>query len=362
MRDKELDIFRAIAIIEVIIQHCCYWTGIYSTGEVSIVKSLIVLGFAMPLFFVITGASNFLSSKNNIMDFYKSRLQRIIVPYWIYAVVCIVISYYYLRNNIDIFQMIGYWIIPINKQIVFNPLLGGALWFIPIYLFTMILFPLLKKYYKFYCKKSTILLTLAIFLMTIMILSYININNTESNYIYFYYIKMVVFYMLFIYIGIVYIDRLKTLYIKKRWLIIVIIGFLLIDKFLINLGMGSWNMQINKFPPNIVFLMQGLMWMTILFVLRKNIVNITERICKNRICNFIFESYRDNCYSIYLFHPIIFVILSKIIIWTNMVDYLNKHNGIYLLLYIIITIPISAILGKYVSIIERIKINIKVIK
>ena len=360
MRDKEIDIFRAIAMMEVIVQHCCYWVGIYSQGNISIVKSLLVLGFAMPLFFVITGASNFLSNKNSIIDFYKSRLQRIIIPYWIYGIVCIIFSYNYLNtmHKVDIFQMIGYWIIPINKQLVSNPLLGGALWFIPIYLFIMILFPVIKYIYKRYNNNFCHILIIIFFISMVIYLPFC--KSQPGDYVY--YIKFTAFYVIFTYIGILYIDKFKNVYINSKWLFIIIIVALLINKGLIMLGLGIWDMQTNKFPPNIVFLVHSSMIMLILFILRITIVEIIEALCKNKIIKFIFEQYRDNCYTIYLFHPLVFITLNKLITVANISNFLNEYNFIKLMIYLLITIPCSAILGKCFNIIEKIKINIRVEK
>ncbi|MDR2511322.1 MAG: acyltransferase [Bacteroidales bacterium] len=68
MRNEKLDIFRGLAMIWVILTHCLYWLGYFSS-----IKSFLLI--EMPLFFFISGASNGMSNKKSLKGFYTNRFE-----------------------------------------------------------------------------------------------------------------------------------------------------------------------------------------------------------------------------------------------------------------------------------------------
>jgi peptidoglycan/LPS O-acetylase OafA/YrhL len=146
-RNRDIDTLRGFAMMYVIFIHCLYWIGLFNGKYSSVIKSLFLI--EMPLFFFIAGASNSLGRKRKLFNFYFSRFQRILLPYWIYGIICIALTI--IAQKMMHFEQLRYFslsipnfFIPISNV----PYLTGALWFVSVYLYIILLFPFLKWYYE----------------------------------------------------------------------------------------------------------------------------------------------------------------------------------------------------------------------
>src|SRR5690349_10117734 len=81
-RQADLDVFRALAMIWVLMIHCLYLTPILKPRW-DVPKSLLLI--EMPVFFYLAGASNGLTRTRSLLRFYASRLFRIALPLWVYG-------------------------------------------------------------------------------------------------------------------------------------------------------------------------------------------------------------------------------------------------------------------------------------
>ena len=147
-RDKTLDYLRGLAIIQVVFVHILYWLGIFGTGFLTIAKSFML--FEMPIFFFVTGAVNGLGKKQKYKSFCFKRIKGLLIPYYVYSAICIVISiiYYLLYNELTIkltVKLIITWIIPLDHQMMPLPYFTWAIWFVPVYILSIILFPVIKS-------------------------------------------------------------------------------------------------------------------------------------------------------------------------------------------------------------------------
>lgn len=87
-RDRQLDIYRSISMIYILcVIHVVYWLWIGSEP----LKSILLI--EMPIIFFISGAAARLSYKDNrkFGDVLLSRFKRVLVPYYIYALVVFLI-------------------------------------------------------------------------------------------------------------------------------------------------------------------------------------------------------------------------------------------------------------------------------
>lgn len=146
-RDKTIDRFRGFAMFWVIVVHVLYWGNFFTNGYVNLLKSFCL--FEMPLFFFITGASNNLSKTNNYFNFVSKRFQRILIPYWVFAIICATLSMvkYSVEGNLDFItgiKVLLSWMVPINRQMTSVSYLTWALWFVPVYLCIVLIIPALK--------------------------------------------------------------------------------------------------------------------------------------------------------------------------------------------------------------------------
>ena len=90
IRDTNLDTFRGFAMMYVIFIHCLYWLYLFhNANSITYIKSFFLI--EMPLLFFITGASNSMGRKKSLLTFYISRFQRILIPYWIYCIICTIL-------------------------------------------------------------------------------------------------------------------------------------------------------------------------------------------------------------------------------------------------------------------------------
>ena len=84
-RDEQLDIYRALSMMYVLcVTHIIYW--LYIGTEPT--KSLILV--EMPIIFFISGASLSLTTKKSFLQTLINRVKRVLVPYYIYAMVIVV--------------------------------------------------------------------------------------------------------------------------------------------------------------------------------------------------------------------------------------------------------------------------------
>jgi surface polysaccharide O-acyltransferase-like enzyme len=169
-RDETIDVFRGFAMLWVVVIHNIYHLGYFDRATGDILRSYVL--FEMPLFFFITGASNSYSKNNGTIKFYISRLQRILIPYWIYGLICFIVNFVHSWHkesaSFTLTQAIK-WIIPWDKQPSALPYLAWSLWFLPVYLGVIILFPLLRKLkeskFKLFSILPFVALPIAVFLL-----------------------------------------------------------------------------------------------------------------------------------------------------------------------------------------------------
>lgn len=354
MRDIKLDIFRGITMWYVIFIHCLYWIGLFDGDSGMLIKSFFLI--EMPLFFFITGAANSFSSSKNIIKFWIKKIQRIIIPYYIYSLLGIVIVII-VRDQInlnDIIEIIISWLIPLDRQIGYS-YFTYAVWFVPIYLMVIFCYPLMNriKMFLFKINKYFVFIPLLFLVILIFILSFVSENGKDLIY----YLKSVVFYSFWVYIGTFYNENLVNKS-NNKVLIAVSISFLsLLCLIILNeFSTISINIQTNKFPPNFIFLIYSFCVMPFIYIFSDYIVNIVSKMMNFRSFKFIFLQYQNSSYTIFLFHPVSFIIVKKIIEISFLQNFISDNDFLGLGLYFVATSLLSALLGNLFSSIERIKL------
>ena len=250
-RDKTIDRLRGFAMFWVIVVHVLYWGNFFDNECINLLKSFFL--FEMPLFFFITGASNNFTKINGYFYFVYKRYKRVLIPYWVFAVICagLSIAKYSISGGKDVFtgiKILLSWLIPINRQITSVSYLTWALWFIPVYMCVILIIPLLKQMKQSKNCVEFVSLLLAVFVGTCVLKM-----GWAQN---------VAFYSFWTYIGLFYSDIMiasKQNCFRKCFVLIATIGAIMIIVFRF---MGqSIDMQHNKFPPNITFLIYSLVIM-----------------------------------------------------------------------------------------------------
>ena len=348
-RNKTIDIFRGLTMMYVIFIHCLYWPGLFNEGYAKIIKSLFLI--EMPLFFVITGASNYLSRTNRLSKFYISRFSRIFVPYLVYAFLCIVLTIIYAiltKTSVNAWQIVLSWIIPIDRQITSLPYITWALWFIPVYVFVILLFPFMKKLFT---KGGVIKYALPVVLaLTVFSLSFIS----SEKYGMLYYIQSTVFYCFWAYIGMFFISHMQEKSFKEKIKIVLPILLICIacEVIMVFVFNHTIDMQINKFPPNALFFVHSAGALSVIYLLTGVIERFFGIISKNKIVSWIFKEYSKNSYSIFLYHPFSFMVAM---VCFKVIPVAIPHYVMFVL-YFIITLIMSAIISKIFYRFEKIKL------
>jgi fucose 4-O-acetylase-like acetyltransferase len=342
MRNEKLDIFRGLAMMWVILIHCLYWLGFFPWQ-----KSLLLI--EMPLFFFIAGASNGMASKKKLGNFYLTRFQRILIPYWIYVLICVVlISIVTTPESIKYFvKFVCDWINPFGSHISSIPYLPSTLWFAPVYLLVISVFPLFQKIYNI----PTYLRYLPLFILFLLI-GILNLLGNDGMI--FYYAKMLVFYGFFAYLGLFYTEITR----KTRILpALAIITICLPVLFVLVRFLGqSPDMQNNKFPPNFIFLVYSILALNIIYIFSDFIVRVIKFLKKNSVFCWIYQQYIDYGLTIFLFQPFAFVLLG----YLKNIYFVRINSNIAFIVNFLLAIILVAVIGKAFSWCEKIKIiNVK---
>ncbi len=173
-RDKSYDFIRAFAMILIVVWH--FWTTCRSLGTPLALKPLCELtgmqemlnegGIGVALFFILSGAVLMTRYRDEIKvgQFFKRRVVRIFIPFWIAFAVFFVISCLLLKSSWSELNNIGvFW------SLMGLDLFGGAglptfwlvgEWFTTVIIIMYVIFPLLRLLLKKIPVLTTILIVL----------------------------------------------------------------------------------------------------------------------------------------------------------------------------------------------------------
>ncbi len=300
-RDKMLDRLRGFSMIQVIIVHVLYWTGFFAYGNAAVVKSFFL--FEMPLLFFVTGASNAYSKATGYGNFVFKRFWKILIPYWIYAVICIIIYLFSCGGAVpanNFAHLLISWFLPFNRQITSFSYMTWALWYIPVYLGIVLLMPFMLRL------KETKLNWKAVFLFIALYIAACVFKFKQGQYI--------LFFGMWTYIGMFYSNIKASIQEKKaQKYLLAVFAFSLVMLILAGKRGISLDMQNNKFPPNIIFMIYSFMIMSAIGLLLFPLDRIFRKISESSgISRKIFGQYEMHSLTVFLYQP--FAFLTAIII------------------------------------------------
>lgn len=252
----------------------------------------------MPLFFFVTGASNSFGNTNGYFRFVFKRYKRILIPYWVFAVICasLSISYSVLSKGADFFTVIKIllsWLIPVDKQITSIRYLTWALWFVPVYLCVVLFIPLLKQIKQCSYAKQFAVVLFALFLIT----SLLNLGWFQN----------VTFYLFWTYIGLFYSDlslKLNQCRFRKYLKSVTLAGIVtLIILFLLDYPI---DMQQNKFPPNIMFAIFSIVAVSLILLGLPLVSKVYDRMGKYKVISRVADLFATHSMTIFLYQVFAF--------------------------------------------------------
>lgn len=341
-RNETIDRLRGFAMLWVIVVHTLYWGNFSSDSYYNLLKSFFL--FEMPLFFFVTGASNSFSRTKGYFNFVYKRYKRILIPYWVFALICAgwTIGRIIRREGgIEIktaAEILFSWLLPLDRQITSIQYLTWAVWFVPVYLCVVLIIPLLKKIRQTRVAFAFLAALIALFaLICVFKLGWI---------------QNVVFYSIWTYIGLFYSDIILWIkdlrFVYLLWIITFIGTAALI--VLYNTGYPI-DMQYNKFPPNIIFLIFSIVAMSLIILSIPHVDQIYDRICRINLVKRIFDLFSNRSLTIFLYQVFAFTVSIRLVY--------NILSGDTALLGIVksvicffITVPICALIALLLGSIE----------
>jgi surface polysaccharide O-acyltransferase-like enzyme len=293
LRDTDLDDFRAFALIWVLLLHCLYWFGLVAPRW-SVLRSWALC--EMPVLFFVAGASNSLGRARSARSFYAARLTRILFPFWLYAAAALTYQAWMTGvSPLRSFDM--YWLLPTVKPTRAVAPLNWHLWFVPVYLAVMTLFPWLRAAFDRLAgwQRAVPLAALAVALAE---LDRFGVRDMFARYL--------VTYTFWAYLGLYYRS-----WKRQPWPRAAIIGMSVGDYVLIwrllTYGTYQPDFQWSKFPPNCAFLLLGLGHFGVLTLAAPAF----RALARQRFLSIMIAPYKSYGYTIYLFHTFGFALVMK---------------------------------------------------
>lgn len=286
----------------VIAVHALYWGAFCSDKTFNLLKSFLL--FEMPLFFFVTGAANNFSRTYNYLEFVYRRFKRILVPYWVFAIICagLTIARIIRREGgttpETIIKIIGSWLIPIDRQMTSIQYLTWAVWFIPVYLCVVLAIPLLRKIRQ--TKMSLVFIPVLLVLFILSCAFYIG------------WFQNVLFYSFWTYIGLFY-NEIKTSLCKHgfRIFMALISACSVFALIILKIYHYSLDMQVNKFPPNIAFFFFSITAMSLIILVIPSLDNVCALLCKQKLIKEAFNLLSTRSLTIYLYQVFAFTVTIK---------------------------------------------------
>ncbi|WP_270380971.1 acyltransferase family protein [Mitsuokella multacida] len=229
------------------------------------------------------------------------------------------------------------------------PYLSWAMWFIPVYLLVMAIIPVLKQ--VFLSEAWQIRIFPAVFFPSLVAL-FQWMGWQEHKLLW-----ETAFYAFWVYAGFFFIRYIHEKSAREKLfpcLTGTIIGLALTVAVFCS-DFGSLDMQANKFPPNIIFFCYTFGIMSIVVFLIEPIHHFIQCLQKNSIFNWIFSVYRDNCYSVYLYHPFAFLILKGVLHLLHLDSFLHQYPILLTVVCYPLLLVMAAVIARFFSPLEKLK-------
>lgn len=295
-RDIQLDIYRALMMIYVpCVIHVMFW--INKADEP--IRSIAL--FEMPVIFYISGATMFVTAKRrNLFSTIKNRAKRILVPYYLYALITllfvILLAYIFPDKDIINRNSLLKLVTIQNNPFPILPYIFHS-WFIIPYLIVSCSFPIQKRW----ADKVNRWVYMLIILASLNILQPL-LDNTDSLILST--VRYALYYNFFFMTGYLFYKRISL---KSLVVVTVISGAILALQVLYDIdSAGNFIMQSHKFPPDMLFLSFGTFSLCILALIFGNFTIPHNRILRH---------WNKYGYTIYLWQNISFAIY--VIIYRN---------------------------------------------
>lgn len=304
-RDNDIDMARGALIFYIVfIIHGLYYL---KPSWQPVMKSFLL--FEMPLLFFISGYSYLLYESSpkgrqasalsikGYISFIITRLSRILIPYFVYAVFCIMIVLLLGRRKGPGFPEIAVsWLNPFSYGEGYSlGMLNLHLWFIPVLMLVTAVMPLVTRI-KMNKKPNLLLLVLGVTIVEYLI-SGLHFPQDDL-------FKKSFFYLVFTLLGYYVAKSNNKLFGQlDLWLIAILSLVLLASVSSLKHSTDVLNMQVNKFPPNYLFFIFSCFWVSVFLILSPRLRDTAIKFRKHKISVWL-KPFISCGYSIYLWQGV----------------------------------------------------------
>jgi fucose 4-O-acetylase-like acetyltransferase len=353
-RIKTIDTTRGMLMLYIVfVIHGFFWLHLLP----QFISALLL--FEMPAIFIVSGYSYYLyeQSKNGqamrqsdiktYSVFLAARSTRILLPYMVYAIFCILYVYAmsFIGDGVavSLLNLTSAWLNPVKAGQGFSTgMLNWHLWFIPVFLIVTAAMPIVTKFRPL---KSPHLLALVLGVALLEVfLSEVHLpaKNIENL------IKQSAFYLIFSLFG-YYLAHSKEYFRRVNFLTIAFVSLaLLVSMAIAGHDIHMLDMQVNKFPPNALFFLFSCLWISLFLFIVFNKPRVVAWFEKLGDAVWL-KPFITSGYSIYLWQGAGYTIATLA----------GKQLGIPILAVWLLALVISVALGLLASPAERVKICFK---
>ncbi len=266
--------------------HLMYWEGV-SSGIFEN-KWVSVILIEMPIIFYIAGASYSLSVKKPYLEYVWSRIKRVAFPYWKYALFClpIVLAFYWEQGRTFSLNdlLLYFFFTPLSVPRIFS-----HIWFILPYLCIGLCLPPLVGCIRRYG------IPFVFFGAVLVLLQLFRSYYSEL-------LQTVIVYMFFTIWGLYYKKELGW---QNVLCIFVAMGYLI---YAFAIEKVPFDMQANKFPPDLLFASYGMAVLGIGGIyMKKGLISFYNKFA---VVRHYIDIYSKEGYEIYLIHPFTTLLLA----------------------------------------------------
>ena len=318
-RDGQLDLYRAYVLIYIV----CVIHVIWCLDFNFLLKPFSL--WEMPAIFFIAGASSKMSKTRCLKDVVVGRFKRVLFPYYIYSVVCLLILSFicvlfptikvHPNSSICNYTLIDFFHVIICQEIKGIPY-NNHIWFVvPYLLITISMYyqkTLIDKYKKKYVFGNIILFAiLCLFFSDYLLYRSVNHEVSVRSFLLdnlFYFIS----YNIFFVGGYLYYKNMNV----NSIIAIFILSLLLFVGYSLFAICGIPDLQSLKFPPQIPFVIYGILALCFL--------SLVLRIVQLR-SNKILRIWVNKGYTLYLYQSIAYWIFANL--YNRIIWHYNIHIG-----------------------------------
>jgi len=337
-----IDFMRSICCILVITIHvtAAFWY-VFEPGSLQF-KTIIQINtlskFAVPAFIFISGFVLFYvysSRELRLIEFYKKRMFRVIIPYIIWSII------YILANYIAVGQ-------PVNlKSLAYYFVLGKAnyhLYYISLILQFYLVFPLLLKLYQRF--SNPIIPVGLLTILNFTFISFVKINFSD---------RIFIFYLMFFILGFLLADfKKKEIKISLYFLTLITLIYSMVATYY---SLDTYKALINADLISRYLYKHSWWYFSIISILfLYSFSSYAEKKFPVLVNNSIISSIGKHSFTIYLCHPLVMKALHFLPPYKNM---LKTNPSILIILEFIIVLSFSWLLSWLLS---QLNIRLKPVK